>query len=69
MASHYQKHFPLPRSCFRAIMCPSFDPRLRLNRPQFEICLVQRRRCHSPSLGAVAQSLNVLLLYVNMNNW
>ena len=70
MANHYSKHSPLPGSCFQAIiMCPSIDPRLRLNRPRFGVRLVQRRRCHSPSFGTITQRLNVLMLYGNMNNW
>ena len=33
MTNHYRKHFPLPGSVVWALLCPSIDPRLRLNRP------------------------------------
>ena len=33
MANHCQKHSPLPRPVYQALLCPSIDPRLRMDHP------------------------------------
>ena len=48
MANHCQKHFLLPGGVIRALLHPTIDPGLRLDRPQCKIHLVQCRH-HSLS--------------------
>ena len=74
MENHCQKHFHRLGSILRVFLYSSIDPRLCVDRPQYEIRLVQccRHQHHNRHLRpglrvhALPLSLSVLILFGNM---